>query len=431
MTEMMLYLLRKCIKTKFLSVIAFLTGICIYLARRESHDEVNDFNHPIIIWWTPFLYEDKQVICQNLFKCVVTKNRKFQHSAAAFLFYGSNFDKYDLPLPKNLTPWAIFHEESPKNLALFLHRESQEIFNITSTFSRNSDLPLTLQYLEDINSITDVSYYRSLSEKNLLLNDISPILYIQSDCDTPIERDFFVSELMKYVKVDSYGKCLNNKELPKELTFEQTLENLYEPTFMKFVSRYKFVVAIENAVCDDYITEKLWRPLMVGSIPIYLGSPTVSDWLPHNRSAILVKDYESIVDLANFITTLNTNDTMYEEYMAHKMSKKISNHRLKYAFQKGKFGIEHNEDFTVHAFECFVCKSVYENWKKRPSSIVYNCDKPKAGDPRRDNWWISHWRNGKCEAKTLQYFVQNLKTFNYTKDMFENKSKEFLDSNEC
>lgn len=45
---------------------------------------------------------------------------------------------------------------------------------------------------------------------------------------------------------------------------------------MNFVSRYKFVIAIENAMCEDYITEKLWRPLMVGSVPIYLGSPSVA-----------------------------------------------------------------------------------------------------------------------------------------------------------
>lgn len=44
---------------------------------------------------------------------------------------------------------------------------------------------------------------------------------------------------------------------------------------MEFVSKYKFIIAIENAVCYDYVTEKLWRSLIVGSVPIYLGSPVV------------------------------------------------------------------------------------------------------------------------------------------------------------
>lgn len=44
---------------------------------------------------------------------------------------------------------------------------------------------------------------------------------------------------------------------------------------MSFLGRYKFMIAIENGVCEDYITEKFWRPLMLGVIPIYFGSPSI------------------------------------------------------------------------------------------------------------------------------------------------------------
>lgn len=62
--------------------------------------------------------------------------------------------------------------------------------------------------------ILDLSYFRSVNEKNKLLNSISPVLYMQSDCVTPLERDPYVVELMKYISIDSYGKCLQNKDLP-------------------------------------------------------------------------------------------------------------------------------------------------------------------------------------------------------------------------
>lgn len=52
------------------------------------------------------------------------------------------------------------------------------------------------------------------------------------------------------------------------------LDKLDSDEFLRFVGQYKFTLAFENAVCDDYITEKLWRPLIVGSIPIYYGSPS-------------------------------------------------------------------------------------------------------------------------------------------------------------
>lgn len=45
--------------------------------------------------------------------------------------------------------------------------------------------------------------------------------------------------------------------------------------FFELVSKYKFSLAMENAVCKDYITEKLWRPLVVGSVPVIFGSPDV------------------------------------------------------------------------------------------------------------------------------------------------------------
>lgn len=67
------------------------------------------------------------------------------------LFYGTSFDVHDLPLPrKNAQKWALIHEESPKNVALFLHEDSWNIFNFTSTFSRNSHFPITLQHVPNI-----------------------------------------------------------------------------------------------------------------------------------------------------------------------------------------------------------------------------------------------------------------------------------------
>ena len=53
------------------------------------------------------------------------------------------------------------------------------------------------------------------------------------------------------------------------------LKKMMDPEFFEFLSRYKFVFAIENAICDDYMTEKLWRPLHIGSVPIVLGSSRV------------------------------------------------------------------------------------------------------------------------------------------------------------
>lgn len=87
------------------------------------------------------------------------------------------------------------------------------LFNHTATFRRESDLPLTLQYLESIESLKTKKYFIPTPEK-FLKKHLAPVVYVQSDCNTPSERDSYVEELSKYIPVDSYGKCLQNKELP-------------------------------------------------------------------------------------------------------------------------------------------------------------------------------------------------------------------------
>ena len=42
---------------------------------------------------------------------------------------------------------------------------------------------------------------------------MAPVVYLQSHCDVPSDRDRYIKELMKHIDVDSYGGCLNNKDL--------------------------------------------------------------------------------------------------------------------------------------------------------------------------------------------------------------------------
>ena len=53
------------------------------------------------------------------------------------------------------------------------------------------------------------------------------------------------------------------------------LKGMEHKDFLSLLSKYKFVFATENAVCEDYITEKLWRSFYVGTVPIIYGSPTI------------------------------------------------------------------------------------------------------------------------------------------------------------
>ena len=124
-----------------------------------------------------------------------------------------------------------------------------------------------------------------------------------------------MSELSKFIQIDSYGLCLHNKNLPSNLAGPSKMR---DPEFLQILAGYKFVLAIENAVCPDYITEKLWKVLQVGSVPVYFGAPNIREWLPNELSAILVEDFTSAKDLAQYLKDLDQNQDEYLNYLRHK-----------------------------------------------------------------------------------------------------------------
>ena len=55
-------------------------------------------------------------------------------------------------------------------------------------------------------------------------------------------------------------------------SLQNPVKTMEHDEILKLVGKYKFAIAFENAICTDYITEKFWRPLRVGTVPIVYGS---------------------------------------------------------------------------------------------------------------------------------------------------------------
>ncbi|XP_043272308.1 alpha-(1,3)-fucosyltransferase 10 isoform X2 [Venturia canescens] len=410
-----------------------------YSRKYVVNTEVNDV--PIILWWTSSFGEDERYRHCGDKQCYFTKKRSSVTNPLlkAILFYGSNLELDDLPIPrKKHVRWALFHEESPRNNPMFIYQSALGLFNYSATFSRYSDVPLTLLSLPGERELITTSYFLPVKEKNLLLvtKKLAPVLYIQSNCDTPNDRDSYIAELMKYIPVDSYGACLNNRRLPESLTVNY-LEKLDADEFLTFAGQYKFTLAFENAVCDDYITEKLWRPLIVGSVPIYYGSPSFKDWLPNNTSAIAVEDFESPKDLADFVIKLNNDNENYEKYLVHKMSdndnRRITNHRVLAALRARSRNSESLFGDTIRNFECHVCEKLHNT--KSLSTVTkkqFNCSLPKSVVPLKknvSNLWTYQFSIDKCSAKLLVQHVSNGTKINI--DSFTRKAFEMYENNDC
>ncbi|XP_043488050.1 alpha-(1,3)-fucosyltransferase 10 [Polistes fuscatus] len=414
-----------------------------YLFHKANFLNEQDKNIPVILWWTPFGNNGLIKTC-GYYQCYFTHNRIHEHNSQlkAILFYGSNFQINDLPNWRSpFVQWGLMHEESPRNNPMFVHRKALNLFNYSSTFSRFSNVPLYSVDLPNKEELLGKKYFLSSKEKTILMEkeNLAPLLYIQSDCNTATNRDSYILELMKYIKIDSYGLCINNARLDERLK-SNYLNKLNSDEFLSFVAKYKFTLAFENAVCNDYITEKLWRPLVVGSVPIYYGSPTFKDWLPNNMSAISVLDFDKPKELADFLLNLLNNDIEYERYLIHKIGReeeRLTNNRLLNVLKKIPAKEMHYFGYYVEDFECFVCKQIHHNTQtNNETSIItekhYDCPLPidlLSGKVNPNNFWVYQWNLEKCGAKLLQHYVLNNLTIDIEK--FNNETFELYSKNDC
>lgn len=123
------------------------------------------------------------------------------------------------------------------------------------------------------------------------------VVWVVSNCNAYNAREKFMQELMNLMPVHSYGLCLRNR-------FNHTSEHMKGN--IELFSKYKFVIAIENSNCHDYVTEKLAHAVASGSIPIVAGrdsKPNYLRFMPKN-SYINIYDFKTVEDLVKHLKYL-------------------------------------------------------------------------------------------------------------------------------
>jgi hypothetical protein len=117
-------------------------------------------------------------------------------------------------------------------------------------------------------------------------------------------RNWFFEQLEKHISIDYAGRYKNN--VPR-------IEHDYcTDDFIKFVSQYKFIVAMENSKNETYITEKILHGFSANTIPIYWGSDYVAEYFNEDRF-INVKsfDAESTTNAIKRILEIDNDDEKY------------------------------------------------------------------------------------------------------------------------
>ena len=329
---------------------------------------------PFILWWNFDFFphvapkdENKvlEIECSgNGKKCLVTQNRDLinliKDRYLSIMFYGTDFHPEDIPLPKKSNHlWSLINEESPQNNYMLCHNATSKVFNISASYKRTSDFPLSTQHFPSLDYLLNRRPVDIVEKNKFRKEGLAPILYLQSHCGVSSDRDRYIQKLMNYIDIDSYGSCLNNKHF-ENITLGKTSE-MHNEELYSIISKYKFHIAFENSICDDYITEKLTRPLHLGCVPIYRGSPSVRDFCPDKTSVILADDFETPEKLAKYLNYLDNNDEAYLKHLNFKTKSEIENKFLYKLLSDRKWSVNgFDEDHFVGAFECYVCQQLHE-----------------------------------------------------------------------
>lgn len=107
------------------------------------------------------------------------------------------------------------------------------------------------------------------------------------------------------------------------------LKTVIQPVYNLFVSRhqsyrgtvqskldvlrnYKFSICYENASIPGYISEKIFDCFLAGCVPVYLGAPNITDYIPEN-TFIDERDFPDYAQLFKYLK--NMPDEEYNGYL--------------------------------------------------------------------------------------------------------------------
>ena len=199
--------------------------------------------------------------------------------------------------------WVAFSMESEVTVPLMADPRAMAPFDLEVSYRRSADLWRP--------------YFGPGSRDGLLQapqakTEPFPVAHFQSNAYDRSGRTSWVRELIRRVKVASYGSVLPT--VPQAGSVATRAERL------AVSARHKFTLAFENSIAVDYVSDKLFDVWIAGSVPVYLGAPNVADFAPSDHCFIDVADFAGPAELAGYLNHLDAHDDEYEAYLEWKRS---------------------------------------------------------------------------------------------------------------
>ena len=124
-----------------------------------------------------------------------------------------------------------------------------------------------------------------------------------------------IVQLSKYNFIDLYGmgwdQLIKTTTLwPPFILNRRKILSLYKGVAKSkyaILSRYEYCLCYENDIVDSYITEKIFDCFYTGVIPIYLGAPDITDFLP-KESFIDARDFKDYFQMYKYLSQLSNEE---------------------------------------------------------------------------------------------------------------------------
>ncbi|XP_067944930.1 4-galactosyl-N-acetylglucosaminide 3-alpha-L-fucosyltransferase FUT6-like [Watersipora subatra] len=238
--------------------------------------------------------------------------------------------------------WILIIREPPA----FYYPEQLKLlnntFNLSMTYQSDSDIVIPYGWYWK-NTPSEVAKMER-EKVDHMKGKNKTVVWLVSNCITSSRREEYVNELKRHIDVDIFGGCGN----------KSAADNTHADKFRRVLSmQYKFYIAFENSDCDEYITEKLWRNLRLGMIPIVRGRRARYEKFAPPNSYIHADSFLNAKQLADYLKEVASNSTLFHKY--HEW-------RIKYNTNYKTFTINRN-------WLCDICDKAHE--KERKTLDVY------------------------------------------------------------
>jgi hypothetical protein len=236
--------------------------------------------------------------------CELTTDRRRYREAAAVVFHIPSLRELPGRKPAGQL-WVAWSLECDANYPQLGDPAYMRQFDLTMTYRLDADVLVayTSYYIDGANLARALRTPPKPKTADKLVT-----LFISSGMNRS-GRVEYATELMQRLDVHSYGRVLQNRTIA---------DDRWRPSKLEISADYRFDLAFENAITQDYVSEKFFDPLVAGAVPVYLGAPNVELFAPGDHCFINTADFSGPAELAEYLLYLQQHDTEYQAYLAWK-----------------------------------------------------------------------------------------------------------------